>query len=204
VISPNGSGQSPQNANKPHHYPDLVDSFTWPDGATVWALFLTLIVIAWQSTETRDAAKAARDSIRMQELSLRQWVELSNWRNEFIPSTTDRPALMRFKVDIVNSTNFPLTIHHGHLIFGGNAKFFLADECFMTPNVPYTIDLCLHLSSEQEQGFLRNGFWFSVRGGMPHIGVLGRLFPQPICGHLNCVNGIPAVWQPEMPTEGDS
>jgi hypothetical protein len=59
VIPPNGNGQSTQNANKPHQYPNWIDTFTWPEGATTWALFLTLIVIAWQSTETRDAAKAA-------------------------------------------------------------------------------------------------------------------------------------------------
>lgn len=36
-----------------------INTFTWPEGAATWALFLTLLVIAWQSTETRDAAKAA-------------------------------------------------------------------------------------------------------------------------------------------------
>ena len=58
-ISPSDAGKSAQNAYKPEHYPSWADTFTWPEGATVWALFLTLMVIAWQSTETRDAAKAA-------------------------------------------------------------------------------------------------------------------------------------------------
>jgi hypothetical protein len=59
VISPNGNGQSAQNANKPHQHPSWIDTFAWPEGATAWALFLTLLVIAWQSTETRAAASAA-------------------------------------------------------------------------------------------------------------------------------------------------
>jgi len=58
-LSPNHAGQSTQNANKPQHYPSWIDTFSWPQGATVWALFLTLLVIGWQSTETRNAAQAA-------------------------------------------------------------------------------------------------------------------------------------------------
>jgi hypothetical protein len=65
VISPNGNGQSTQNANKPHQYPSWIDTFAWPDGATAWALFLTLLVIGWQSTETRRTADAALAQIQL-------------------------------------------------------------------------------------------------------------------------------------------
>jgi hypothetical protein len=37
--------------------------FGWPNGVTVWALFLTLIVIADQTAQTKKAAEAARDSV---------------------------------------------------------------------------------------------------------------------------------------------
>src|SRR5208283_1899320 len=75
VISPNGNGHGTQNANKPHQYPMWIDTFAWPEGATTWALFLTLIVIAWQSSETKilegsvaaakDSAEAAKDQIQL-------------------------------------------------------------------------------------------------------------------------------------------
>lgn len=50
--------------NKPKYPPSWVDTFAWPEGVTGWALFLTLFVIAWQSVETRDAAKAANAQIK--------------------------------------------------------------------------------------------------------------------------------------------
>lgn len=59
VISPNRPGQGTQNANETHQYPSWINTFAWPEGATAWALFLTLIVIAWQSSETKKTAKAA-------------------------------------------------------------------------------------------------------------------------------------------------
>jgi hypothetical protein len=40
--------------NPPRHF----EIFAWPEGVTAWALLLTLVVIAWQSVETRAAAKA--------------------------------------------------------------------------------------------------------------------------------------------------
>jgi len=61
-VTPNDASKSTENADKTEHRPDFIDTFTWPEGATVWALFLTLIVIAWQSAETRSAAKATEDS----------------------------------------------------------------------------------------------------------------------------------------------
>ncbi|MGB6871047.1 MAG: hypothetical protein WA399_14185 [Acidobacteriaceae bacterium] len=59
VIPPDGNSQSGQNANESHQYPSWIDTFRWPEGATAWALFLTLVVIGWQSNETRRAANAA-------------------------------------------------------------------------------------------------------------------------------------------------
>jgi hypothetical protein len=46
----------------------------WPQGITVWAVILTFAVIGWQADETRKAAEAARDGIRLQEAEMRPWV----------------------------------------------------------------------------------------------------------------------------------
>jgi hypothetical protein len=84
-ISPNNAGETTENAHKTEHPPSWVDTFAWPEGATVWALFLTLLVIAWQSAETREAAKAAKESaeatlrsVKLQEGQLRQWVNTTD------------------------------------------------------------------------------------------------------------------------------
>jgi hypothetical protein len=64
AITPNDAAKGKENADKTKFRPHFIDTFTWPEGATVWALFLTLIVITWQSVETRDAAKATKDSAK--------------------------------------------------------------------------------------------------------------------------------------------
>src|ERR1700733_6120866 len=61
-ISPDDASKTGENAGKAEYPPSWVDTFAWPEGATVWALFLTLFVIAWQSAETREAANAAKTS----------------------------------------------------------------------------------------------------------------------------------------------
>lgn len=59
-VTPNEAAKSGDNADKAEHAPEWVQAFTWPEGVTVWALILTLMVIAWQSVETHASAEAAR------------------------------------------------------------------------------------------------------------------------------------------------
>jgi hypothetical protein len=57
-VTPDKATEGGSEANKAQNPPGWIDTFTWPDGVTGWALLLTLFVIAWQSVETRDAARA--------------------------------------------------------------------------------------------------------------------------------------------------
>ena len=57
-ISPPDADKGTKPTNKPKYSPSWVDTFAWPEGVTAWALFLTLLVIAWQSVETHAAAEA--------------------------------------------------------------------------------------------------------------------------------------------------
>lgn len=65
TITPDKATESAKETDKTEDSPSWIETFTWPDGVTTWALLLTLFVIAWQSTETRDAAKAANSQIQM-------------------------------------------------------------------------------------------------------------------------------------------
>ena len=58
TVAPIGSDKGTKKTNKPKYPPSWVNTFAWPEGATSWALFLTLFVIAWQSVETHAAAEA--------------------------------------------------------------------------------------------------------------------------------------------------
>ncbi len=48
----------------------------WPEGITVWALLLTLLVVGWQSWETSISARAMNESISLQKAGMQQWVEV--------------------------------------------------------------------------------------------------------------------------------
>lgn len=61
-----------------------VEIYTWPGGVNVCALLLTLVVIAWQSTETRDAAKAANAQIQIMK---------DKDRGQLIIRTMDEPEI---------------------------------------------------------------------------------------------------------------
>jgi hypothetical protein len=63
-ISPDDAGKTGENTDEAENPPSWIDTFAWPEGATVWALFLTLFVIGWQSAETRKAAVATQESAR--------------------------------------------------------------------------------------------------------------------------------------------
>jgi hypothetical protein len=62
-VTQNNLSKGIQSTNKPEHSQSWIDTFTWPEGATAWALFLTLLVIAWQSVETHAAAEATVASV---------------------------------------------------------------------------------------------------------------------------------------------
>lgn len=64
-VTRSDGGKGSQKASESEHPPSWIETFTWPNGVTAWALLLTLLVVAWQSTETRDAAKSANAQIQM-------------------------------------------------------------------------------------------------------------------------------------------
>lgn len=108
AVAPNSTSQSGQNASKPHHHPEWIDTFAWPDGVTAWALLLTLIVIGWQSTETRDAAKGALLNAQAVIDAERAWVIIRSSMNwGYIPFVS---FPLKYWWEIENVSNTPAQI----------------------------------------------------------------------------------------------
>jgi hypothetical protein len=83
--SPNDASKSAENAEKAKHPPNWIETFTWPEGVTTWALLLTLFVIAWQSTETRAAAQATQasaDGVEKQSLLMKRQADAMEAQNK--------------------------------------------------------------------------------------------------------------------------
>lgn len=83
----------------------------WSNWALVFVGLITFVVISVQARESSKATKAMRDSIRVQEVQYRQWVEVDSWRNQSRdknPSGSEAELILGF--DVKNTTSFPLTL----------------------------------------------------------------------------------------------
>lgn len=97
----------------------------WPEGITTWAIIVTFVFIGWQADETRKAAKAAADSVLVQEVQYKQWAEIGGWR-DFTPKPIPDDATLALGFEVKNTTNFPFTLKHLRIKSGiapdGHAK----------------------------------------------------------------------------------
>jgi hypothetical protein len=95
-IAPPEADPNSNKANNTQQLPSWIESFTWTDGVTTWVLCLTLLVIGWQSNETRrtaqataDAANAAYGSLTFAEAQLEMMREKERARLELNVQRTD-------------------------------------------------------------------------------------------------------------------
>jgi hypothetical protein len=196
TIRPPSADKGANVAEKPKYSPSWVETFTWPEGVTAWALLLTLFVLAWQSNTATRAARAAEASIRLQEIGMEQWVVLNNWRAEVIPNSgllyTDgsNRNQLRVRVDIVNPSNFPLTLTKAVIVFHlpiDTPSFFEAPrDHFLPPNAPYTVDVPLTISAQFAERFNDHLAAVRIEGQFTHFGPLKREAVQDMSGALIC------------------
>ncbi len=180
----------------PNALPTQAEPPHWYTSPEWWLCILgipTLIFIGWQAYATaksakagRDAAEAARDSIRLQESEMQQWVEVRNWRVTVGARPTENSgAQTEIKFDIVNGSSFPLTMNDAHIVFYGHTMFGSGNNVFLAPNSPYLIAVLFPISipdyKEYESGRL---ITVKVDGKIPHVGRLGRAIVQSFTGHL--------------------
>jgi hypothetical protein len=156
---------------------------TWPEGITAWLVMLTFGAIVWQAWETRKAAEAARDGIRLQETAYSQWVAFSNWSVEF----REERHQLRIRVEIVNQTAFPLTLNRASITFGdrpNTVTVTLGEDFFLAPQLPYLVDVDLHVYNDEVRAFDGGYFGIMVTGTITHTGALERRATQEIGGTL--------------------
>lgn len=170
----------------------------WPEGIGAWVLILTGAAIGWQSWETRKSAQAARDSIRLQELAMQQWVVLNNWRSEIFTTNgllyadgSPRHRL-RIRVDIVNPSTAPLTLTEATIVFhlpiNAPSTYGTPEDHFLTPNAPYTVDVALDIGAGFVESFKVGIVTCRIEGKFIHIGSLKRSAVQDMSGILVCSN----------------
>lgn len=172
---------------------------------------LTGFVIYLQTREMAKATKAmersteaSEKSIRLQEIQLQQWVDVTGWGSMM---SEDRKNLyVRF--EIVNPTNFPLTITESSVVFelpGMRITYSLADHFHLSPNIPKPVEIEIRIFDEQVKRFLEERLIFSVHGTFLYTD-MGRntLTTQALNGKLRCGRAV-TRFDPETitPTEAN-
>src|SRR5665213_396542 len=93
--------------------------------ALVVLTIVTLLVLAFYAWDTHTLARTSvhqaghmRDALALQERAMEQWIELSNWRSQLVrlPSEKIPNPFLVVKVDIVNKTNFPVTLKKAAIV----------------------------------------------------------------------------------------
>jgi hypothetical protein len=145
----------------------------------------TLGFLAWQALESRRAAQAARDSIRLQEAHMQQWIDHTNWQRRY---HKDGPTGHRLRVqfEIINPTGFPLTIPSGSVDFGLEGtkySFLLRKDCRLTPENSHLIWVDIYFTEIQNTNYWNGArLLISIKGNFDHIELTGKLMPQPLVG----------------------
>lgn len=165
----------------------------WYTSAEWWLFILsipTLIVLGWQAKETRRAAEAARDSIRLQEAQFDQAVNLTNWR-----TNEPKENRLEIRVDLVNPTAFHMTLNDSYIRFRRFVdqdrkctEYGTGNNVFLPPNLPFTVNIGIALGAT-EQGAQSLSFSVTARFSHRHR-VTKREIVQELEGRLDC-----AKWQ---------
>ena len=213
-ISPNDASKCAKNTDKPKHPPSWIETFTWPEGVTAWALLLTLLVLAWQSTETRAAAQASLKQSEIQAAGLKHWIVVKNWRSELIDekdsprfSDMSRRIQIRIRFDLVNESNFPLTLLESTVTFTSNIAGQVLSTTWQAPknyplypNVPLIAIVPVDINDTQLKDFSEGYVIFRIKGGFEHIGMLKEREIHPLQGILLCGES-ETVFDEEIPAE---
>jgi hypothetical protein len=96
-VAKGDDGNATDNAKDSYKPPVWAKFVTWPEGVGAWAVILTLLAIAWQSIETRAAAKATKASVeegsKTAERQLRAYLCIAYSELRFLEDGTIEPVL---------------------------------------------------------------------------------------------------------------
>jgi hypothetical protein len=157
----------------------------WPEGITALAIIATLFAIVWQSCLTRRAAVAAEDSIKLQEMAYKQWLELKDWK---VVVSEDEKSL-NVSVNLINPTNFPvaLSLIKITLEFGqGVERHLIRKGRDLLPRDPVKMTADGPLSDLARPHYFESSIGILVRGKLEFVSVLKRPESQEILGMLSC------------------
>jgi hypothetical protein len=119
-----------------------------PEWPLVIVGIFTLLAIWYQARETARATKAMQKSVQLQEIELRQWVDITNWRSEV--RTVQNETILEIYFDVVNPTKIPITLIAVSITIGGQ-RSDSGGRTLLAPNNPHTASTSFRFNKEQEE-----------------------------------------------------
>jgi len=163
--------------------------YTSPEWWLVFVGIITFVAIWYQAQQTKEAAvatriaaEAAQKSIKLQELQLIQWLVFQNWTGKITPRQHAENDL-NIEFDLVNKTNFPLTLMQVTTRIGAGRSDHYSPH-LMAPNVPFTVDFGLSVGADDERSYYNTSFIFGLRGNILFVDVMGVEREQPFGGYV--------------------
>jgi hypothetical protein len=163
---------------------------TSPEWVLVFVGAVTAAFIGWQSYETRKAAKATEKSVRLQEVNLRQWVAIENWKA--IPYIPEGGAWdLHVQFDVVNPTKLPLTLNSVLVTFSchgcGDQGGKIGRKNLVPPGKGHPVVTSLKITEEQLVKWEDlEELVFIVNGSVEFEDVLKKVRNQPFSGLIAC------------------
>jgi hypothetical protein len=152
-----------------------------------WWLFivttLTLFAIIYQSREMARATKAMRDATQLQEVGLRQWVTLSDWKCH-----ADEGNVFRLNISykIINSTKIPLDLDFVSTSMGGGERQDHGAVSWLVPDNPYTADITKILTTDERKQFETSSLVVPLECSIFYRDALGKQWEQTFTRILVC------------------
>ena len=159
--------------------------------------YKTLKTVERQTTATETAAKSAEEaakatekSVRLQEVQLRQWVDIENWRaTPWIPEGGTLSLHIQF--DVVNPTNLPLMLNSVFIMLGAHGEREqggkIGQKNLIPPQKGHPVVTLVRITEEQALKWedLKE-LVFMVNGYVEFEDVLENLRNQPFSGLIAC------------------
>jgi hypothetical protein len=158
-----------------------------------WALvcvgIITFIVIGLQTIQTARATQAMQRSIALQEISLRQWVEIENWSGGESVLEGEGPKSLLIYFDVINRTSNVLGLEIVEISINGQ-QFLRTPKYDLTPNKPFQVVVGVDLTSEESGKFAdKTPLQFSAEGVVIYRDVFDKTVRQRFGQQFQCVMG---------------
>lgn len=189
---PNAPNKADGNANKPPSYlrrliapenlPNLVLCIIGIAG--VIAAICTLRTIGRQTAATERAAEATRKSVELQEVALRQWVTIDNWKSlVFLPE--DGGLSLHVQFDVTNPTDLPLTLDYAFIMLGDQGGK-AGRSNLIPPKKSHPVITTVKITEEDRLKREQTELVFIVNGYIKFVDALEKDRSQEFGGVIGC------------------